>query len=378
MKIGIVGGGISGLYCANLLEERGHDVTIFENNKWGGDIQTTIIDGKCYPISTLVVHDDHSLLKEQMKKYGLDDYNADYVRYHKSELSMQNLIITYIGLILVGLYGTHKKSKVCMGLLVFLIIIILMVLMPGANVVNTYYHKKYVYPVALSYGAVQNYKYYKDVYAPTFDLMKNINMRHIWAFLTKSYFVIAKNCGFYRLVQKLMQNKNINYIHGNIEKIERHPNAKIHTSDASHLINRIYDFDKIIIACGYKCYKNTLPMSNIENKYLSNAQTFKFYSTIIKINSTNDLEKICSKNDILGYYFLGKNVLMLTSHKPIICNKYIKCKSYEWDMPLSLNDSKKQSLNKKGKNVLFIGKEITFNGVDYCIRYAKHVCDNFI
>ena len=52
-KIAIVGGGISGLHCANLLEKNGHSVTIFEKNTWGGVMQNHTVDGKDYPISTI-------------------------------------------------------------------------------------------------------------------------------------------------------------------------------------------------------------------------------------------------------------------------------------------------------------------------------------
>ena len=38
MKIGIIGGGISSLYIANILKTN-NEVTIFENKNWGGDIQ---------------------------------------------------------------------------------------------------------------------------------------------------------------------------------------------------------------------------------------------------------------------------------------------------------------------------------------------------
>ena len=33
MNIAIIGGGISGLYCSNLLSNLGHNITIYENNK---------------------------------------------------------------------------------------------------------------------------------------------------------------------------------------------------------------------------------------------------------------------------------------------------------------------------------------------------------
>ena len=42
----IAGGGISGLYSALQLSQRGHNVTIIEAapNHWGGRIETTILD----------------------------------------------------------------------------------------------------------------------------------------------------------------------------------------------------------------------------------------------------------------------------------------------------------------------------------------------
>ena len=375
MKIGIVGGGISGLYCANLLEGRGHDVTIFENNKWGGDIQTTIIDGKCYPISTLFVDGTHYLVKKHLKQHGLDDYDTDPHKYIKDASNITHLFIAYIGLMLVGLYGAYKKSKVCMGLIVCLVIILLIILMPYKNIVQLYFYEKYSYPRGLAFGAFSNLEQHKKSY-----MQSSISptLHGVWTFISDNHYDMPKNCGFYQLVQKFMQNKNINYIHQNIKKIERYPNAKIHTSDGSSLTNCTYTFDKIIIACGYKCYKNILPLTVIENKYLSNAQTFKFYSTIIKLNKKSDLHKIRTENDILGYFFLRKNIVLVATHQPIMCASYVVYKSYEWDMPFSSNHLKKQSLNKKEENILFIGKELVLNGVDPCMQYAKHVCDNFV
>jgi len=67
MKIGIIGGGISGLYISSLLKNN-YDVTIFESNDWGGDIKHYYIDDKCYPISTLFAMPGDKLLKKELKK----------------------------------------------------------------------------------------------------------------------------------------------------------------------------------------------------------------------------------------------------------------------------------------------------------------------
>ena len=39
MNIAIIGGGISGIYCAHLLEKMGNNVTVYEKNKFGGCIE---------------------------------------------------------------------------------------------------------------------------------------------------------------------------------------------------------------------------------------------------------------------------------------------------------------------------------------------------
>ncbi len=57
-KIGIIGGGISGLVVAFLLKNKGFDVTLFEkSNQVGGNIQTRKVDG------FLIEHGPNSLIK---------------------------------------------------------------------------------------------------------------------------------------------------------------------------------------------------------------------------------------------------------------------------------------------------------------------------
>ena len=55
MNIAIIGGGISGLYCGNLLTELGHNITIYENNKFGGCIDYITYNNKDYPLSAFII-----------------------------------------------------------------------------------------------------------------------------------------------------------------------------------------------------------------------------------------------------------------------------------------------------------------------------------
>ena len=70
MKIGVLGGGISGLYISSLLKNK-HDVTIFESNNWDGDIKTDYINGKCYPISTMFAMLNDKILKNKLKELNI-------------------------------------------------------------------------------------------------------------------------------------------------------------------------------------------------------------------------------------------------------------------------------------------------------------------
>ena len=42
-------------------------------------------------------------------------------------------------------------------------------------------------------------------------------------------------------------------------------------------------------------------------------------------------------------------------------------------MPIVINKNKKQEINKPDKNIYFIGKELSGNGVNSCMKYAKKI-----
>lgn len=49
MKIAIIGAGISGVSCASLLQDKGHEVQVFEkNDRIGGLIQCDLVDGNLF------------------------------------------------------------------------------------------------------------------------------------------------------------------------------------------------------------------------------------------------------------------------------------------------------------------------------------------
>jgi len=109
---------------------------------------------------------------------------------------------------------------------------------------------------------------------------------------------------------------------------------------------------------------------------LSGTEYFDFYSTLIKIRYNLKQPKV--KNSI-GCFYIEDNVYLFASHKPIEVNPslYTFKKSYKWKMPIIININRKQEINKPGKNIYFIGKELTGNGVNLCMKYAEKISKFF-
>ena len=368
MKIGIIGGGISGLYSAHLLEKKGHDVTIFEKNNWGGDIQTTEIDGKEYPISTLFDMSNGGELTKELNKFDIKS-NFSKNTYGKNQFNKTHFLTLAIYLIGI-LIGITYNSKVCIGLLVLTIIAFICLIIHVQNPIKRYIYKRTIKPIELSFGACKKCDGDKSLNISEVKLTDIFDTIILSMTILTNNFLFPENCGFKRLVDIYLNNKNIQYINSGVIEVDR-INTILHTTDNK------YQFDKIIIACDYEAYKYIIPLYENE-KELSNVETFKFYSCIAKLNDIkNDIKNIKNQNDILGYFELDKNVYLFASHKALVINKNITYKNFEWDMPIIKNTVEKQKINNINKNIIFIGKEVVGSGVNFCMDYAKEIVDSY-
>jgi hypothetical protein len=184
MKIGIVGGGISGLYCANLLSDRGNDVTIYENNKWGGVIQ--YVDG--YPVSILYLHPLDFRLKKYFKKNNIKLVEKPW--YMKNTYNIKNTINIFLASVLY--FAMVLKNY----LLVIITILIMLI-----------YIKKPCVNLMKSFGTI---KYDQDI--------SYLDSICCVALLYFNAIKIPEN-GFSFLINDLLSNPNISYIKKDISNI---------------------------------------------------------------------------------------------------------------------------------------------------------------
>ena len=288
MKVGIVGGGISGLYISKLLEEKNHDVSIFESNKWGGEIETITIDNICYPVSALVCMYNNKLLKDELKKNNIKLVSIE----DSSVLNIRPYMLITIILAIIAYY--KKPDYLFFIIIVMLLIIIILI---GSSICN----------INLLFGTYDkcNMESFKRGFLSISKLI-----HYIFPDITSK---MAEKCGFKRYIDILLQNKNINYINDKVVKINRDENIlSTQTQD--------YKFDKIIVACGYSYYKDIISLSHTEQKLLSDINHHIFYSTIVKYKDDVNYIQLSSKNDILGYIKLDKCVYLYASNKPLSKN----------------------------------------------------------
>lgn len=347
MKIGIIGGGISGLYISSLLKNN-HNVTIFENNNWGGDIQHDFIDNKCYPISTLFAMPGDKILKKELKKLN--------IKTRTKTAPSIILLGPILFLLIIGIVGLIKSKNT--SLKIFSIIYIFSILIISVIAINSY-----MCNLILCFGGDKNCNSTKRFY--------NFNYRNIIDILF-SGILFPENCGFSKLVESYLNDKNITYSNNKVTNISRNTNNYTFTLDNNQNIT----FDKCIITCKYDHYKNIISLSDEEQNALSGTEYFDFYSTLIKL--PNKLKQPKVKNS-LGCFYIEDKVCLLASHKPIEenPNSYIFKKSYKWKMPIVINKNKKQKINKSDKNIYFIGKELSGNGVNSCMKYAEKISKFF-
>lgn len=347
MKIGIIGGGISGLYISSLLKNN-HNVTIFENNNWGGDIQHDFIDNKCYPISTLFAMPGDKILKKELKKLNI-----------KTRTVTPPFILILgpiLFLLIIGIVFLIKSKKI--SLKIFSIIYIFSILIISILGINSY-----ICYLILSFGVDTNCKsikrFYNFYYTDIFDLLF-------------SGIIFPTNCGFSELVKSYLNDKNITYSNNKVINISRNTNNSTFTLDNNQQIT----FDKCIITCKYENYKNIISLSNEEQNALSGTKYFDFYSTLIKLPDHLKQPKV---QNSIGSFYIEDKVYLFASHTPIEANPntYTFKKSYKWKMPIVLDKNKKQQINTPDKNILFIGKELSGNGVNLCMTYSEKISKFF-
>jgi hypothetical protein len=368
MKIGIIGGGISGLYSAHLLEQKDHEVTIFEKNNWGGDIQTTIFEGKEYPISTLFDMSNGGELTKELNKYNIKStINNSYGKNKFTGKHFGGFAVFLIGIII----GVTYNSKICIGLIVLIIMVLILLLIPTQTPVKRYIYNRTIKPIELSFGSCKVCTNDETISINEFKLTEFVDTTKQLMKILTNQFYFPENCGFMKLVKIYLSNNNIQYIKSGVNNIDRE-NRIVYTSDHN------YQFDKIIVACNYDSYKDIISLYKNEKEVLSNAKTFKFYSNIVKINNkSEDIKHINTYNNILGYFQIDENIYLFASHKPLIVNKNISYKSFEWDMPIIDDIVNKQKINNINKNIFFIGNELAGSGVNFCIDYAKEIVDRY-
>ncbi|WP_044203936.1 protoporphyrinogen oxidase [Flammeovirga sp. OC4] len=90
MRIGVIGGGISGLTAAYYLQKKGHTCIVLEaSDRTGGCIKTEKIDGRLYENgpNSLLFNDDHlSLIKE----LGIEDQLQEAADVNKDRFILKN------------------------------------------------------------------------------------------------------------------------------------------------------------------------------------------------------------------------------------------------------------------------------------------------
>jgi hypothetical protein len=382
MEIAIIGGGISGLYCANRLEALGNKVTIFENNRWGGDIQSEIINGNCYPISTLFVQPNDNVLIKHFNDTQTE-LKTHYV-YMKNYMDMNYIIGISVILLVVGWCQTNKKQY--FGLLIILILIIMTLLLypidhiKDANFLQKYALNRIQFPILRGFGTVKSLQQFNDL---------DLNFRDISITVTSIYksiingFRIPTKCGFEQLCKKLTGNVNIVYKLTNITEIYRMRNK----------ISIVYDdggykqkfFNKLIVTCPYDSYKNILPLSNFEKTHLSDNIVYDFYTTIIQLHKNNKSFK--TNDSILGYVRLDDNTYLCGSHSPLNKqtmdndNHIIFYKHYKWKMGYLFSRQVRNIIETRingHNNIYYIGKATGQMGVQQCINYVDTIIDKIL
>lgn len=332
MRIGIVGGGISGLYLARLLKQN-HDVTVFESNTWGGDIQHEHVNDKCYPISTLFAMPGDTLLKHELKRLDI-----------KTRPLHPPLIgdVTAFMIVIIGLVKVVPNKKaltLIIGLLVFTFL----------HVIN-----RKVCHTILAFGCDKDcralYKFRTYLGGVSDILFKPL--------------LYMQNCGPSTIVQSYLKDNGITYRNKKVVHISRNEGGGCTLSIED---GQMISFDKCIITTPYESYKDIIALSDDEVNVLSGTEYFDFYSTLIMTSNTRNV------TGSIGSFEIEDGVHLFASHHPIDVKpgSYTFKKTYKWRMPIVYDKWKRQQVNSDvGRSVFFAGKELSGNGVNHCMKYA--------
>lgn len=88
MRVLVIGGGISGLYCSLQLLKQGHKVTLIEkSDRLGGRVQTEVKDGHQFECGAGRFNIKHKHLFKLIKKYGLED---KLIKLNNNKLYIEN------------------------------------------------------------------------------------------------------------------------------------------------------------------------------------------------------------------------------------------------------------------------------------------------
>lgn len=364
MKIAIIGGGISGLYAAKILTNLGHNITVYEKNKFGGCIEYIDYKNNYYPLSALYIIGDNRYMINFIKKNKLEILQCEYYLkdYHiiKRRLNLYFILTIFISYLFKKTIINH-------------IVILLILLFPSktkikeANIIKKNLFIELIYPVCLAWGGHNNIDKFID------SKIKNIDYLIIFTLILYLYtykiLKILGNKSYYHFIQHFMKNKKIDYQIKNITSIYRLDNKIKISYDNQYQI-----FDKVIIACNP--LNVPIKLSSFESKYINRIDKgFDFYSTFIHIKDETPIVS----NNITGYVKLDDNIYLCSSNIPITkndfqnkiifiqCNKYIMGVKYD-EETLDIIETK---IN--GKNgIHFIGRYmIPVDGISTCLDYVE-------
>lgn len=348
MKVAIVGGGISGLYIAQLFADkhanspsRKYEVTIFEGNMWGGDIKSDTVNGHEYPISTLFVMPHDELLMSECDKRGLRR-----IPYEGSRCPY--LAITVIVTIAI-LVIFRNRYAFLFGVLLFIFLL-------------SYVQSKVCY-YTLAFGANPDCSTVSD---SLIELAMGGNYKS-----TLSYI---PDCGMVQLYRSMLHDKRIRYVNAPVTWVERRSTTSI------VIYNGIQEeFDICVFACPYESYARITTLTDEEVRVLSTTKYFDFYSTLVIFReraSKITERELKSIPNYLGSFQVD-DAYLIASQKPIeipLTLAYTVLREYKWQMPYIQPLEPKKAINHTPhRRVFFTGKELAGNGVEYCMKHAKRL-----